>query len=340
MKYLIIGSGGVGGAIGGFLAASGEDVTFIARGTHLEKLKSCGLRLNSGIKGELTIFPVSVCEEDEFQGKADVIFVCVKGYSLDEVIPVIKRASHSNTLVIPVLNGIGTGDRIYQSLKEGFVLDGCIYIVSYISKPGVIVQSGRIFKVIFGTRKDQSVPIDKLNAVKASLCNAGIEAIISTNIESDTFIKFSFISPFACCGAFNDIKAKDMQQEGEYRQMFIDLVNEIKSLADSMGVEVGKDILFRNLKILDSLSPDDTASMQKDIKAGKNIEAEELLFKVVRLSEKYNINLPKYRVIADSFGYKYRVHGKIVAGKDPGSVEASYYECDNKECKKIFIRKN
>ncbi len=43
MKYLIAGTGGTGAAIGAFLASEGKDVTFIARGAHLEAMKKNGL---------------------------------------------------------------------------------------------------------------------------------------------------------------------------------------------------------------------------------------------------------------------------------------------------------
>jgi 2-dehydropantoate 2-reductase len=304
MKYLVIGTGGVGGSIGGFLAANGEDVTFIARGSHLEKLSSEGLKIDSGIKGNVNIFPVKACEKDKFEDKADVIFVCVKGYSLNDIIPLIERAAHSNTLVIPVLNGIGTGDKIYQLFKEGFTIDGCIYIVAYINAPGEIVQSGSIFKVVFGPRKNQEVPLELLNAVKSSLKSTGIEAIISSNIERDTFTKFSFISPFAACGAYYDITAGDMQKTGVYRQTFIELITEIKSIAQAVGISFDIDLVGANLKILDSLKEDTTASLQKDIKADKTAEIEELFFQVVRLSEKLNIDVPRYKIIAEKFGYK------------------------------------
>lgn len=77
MKYLIVGTGGVGGSIAGFLALAGKDVTCIARGRHLEAIRRNGLHLKSDLKGEHYL-PVTACTSEEFEGKADVIFVCVK----------------------------------------------------------------------------------------------------------------------------------------------------------------------------------------------------------------------------------------------------------------------
>ena len=117
MKYLIAGTGGVGGSIAGFLSLAGKDVTCIARGAHLQAIQTNGLKLKSDLKGEHTLaIPATTAEE--FNGKADVIFVCVKGYSVDSITELIKRAAHDKTIVIPILNVYGTGPRI-QRLVPG-----------------------------------------------------------------------------------------------------------------------------------------------------------------------------------------------------------------------------
>jgi 2-dehydropantoate 2-reductase len=82
MKYLIAGTGGVGGSIAGFLSLAGKDVTCIARGAHLQSIQTNGLKLKSDLKGEHTL-QIKATTAEEFKGKADVIFVCVKGYSVD-----------------------------------------------------------------------------------------------------------------------------------------------------------------------------------------------------------------------------------------------------------------
>ena len=58
MKYLVIGAGGTGGCIGGYLADAGRDVTLIARGKHLEAIRRDGLVLHGARRGELRVPPV------------------------------------------------------------------------------------------------------------------------------------------------------------------------------------------------------------------------------------------------------------------------------------------
>ena len=135
MKYLIAGTGGVGGSIAGFLSLAGKDVTCIARGAHLQSIQTNGLKLKSDLKGEHTL-QIKATTAEEFKGKADVIFVCVKGYSVDSITELIKRASHEKTVVIPILNVYGTGPRIQRLVPGVTVLDGCIYIVGFVSGTG------------------------------------------------------------------------------------------------------------------------------------------------------------------------------------------------------------
>ena len=139
MKYLVVGTGGVGGSIAGFLALAGKDVTCIARGKHLEAIRRNGLHLKSDLKGE-HFLPVKACTAEAFEGKADVIFVCVKGYSIDSIKEVLEHASTPDTLVIPILNVYGTGPRIGRLVPSVHVLDGCIYIVGFVSGEGEITS--------------------------------------------------------------------------------------------------------------------------------------------------------------------------------------------------------
>lgn len=304
MKFLIIGTGGTGGCIGGFLASSGYDVTLIARGVHLEKIKESGLRIKSDIKGDICIKNIKACTSEQYNDKADVIFVCVKSYSLEEIIPLLKKAASKDTIVIPILNGTGTGEKLSRKFNNAYILDGCIYIAGFVSAPGEITQLGDIFRVVYGPIGNQQVPYEKLEEVKAALTSAGINTVVSENIKRDTFRKFSFISTFAACGAYYNINAGEMNSNAEYKNTFIQLVKEFEVVADAMGIVFDVDILETNIKILESLESEATASMQKDLAAGKQTELDGLIFEIVRLAKKYGVNVPVYKKIAASFGYK------------------------------------
>lgn len=303
MKYLIIGSGGTGGSIGGFLAMHGHDVTFISRGANLAAFNEKGLELKSGIKGNQLIKTINFVSEEAYQDKADVIFVCVKGYSVASIIEVIKNASHKDTLVIPIMNGYNMGRLISKEINTGHVIEGCIYISAFIESPGTIVQLGQLFKLVFGQKKNQSISKTLLEHVERDLSESGIVSLRSDNIERDTFKKFSFISAYAACGAYYDISAGEMQSQGNYRESFIVLCQEIEAIGKALGLELDVDIVETNLEILHSLTADTTASMQKDMKAGKAFEMDALVFESLRMAERLGVEAPHYKKIAHHFNF-------------------------------------
>lgn len=302
MKYVIIGAGGTGGAIGGFLARAGKDATLIARGVHLAAMQANGLRFETP-DGNDTV-PVKACTMDEYRDTPDVIFVCVKGYSLEETVPFIRRIAGPHTVVIPVLNIYGTGGRLQTLLPEIAVTDGCIYIAAQIKEPGTILMSGKIFRVVYGLRKGTSpetvaalMPI--LETVRSDLEAAGITPLLSSRIEKDALQKFFFVSPMAALGTCRDITSAAVQVPGEMRDTFISLIQEVKALSDAMDASLPDNIVDINLKIMDDLAPDATASMQRDIKAGKPSEVDGLVYEVVRLGQKYGVPVPVYAELAE-----------------------------------------
>lgn len=298
-----MGAGGTGGCIGGLLASNNNDVSFIARGKNLEQLKQKGIKLKTGVKGEIYLPKIKAFSAEEYMDKADVIFVCVKTYSIDDVIPLIKKASHENTIIIPTANGFGIGEKISQKIDTAHVLDGCIYVSAFIDSPGSVTQLGKIIRVVFGVREGDSVDLHLLNGIRDTLCSCGIDAVVSDNIRRDTFKKFTFISSFASCGAYYNINAGEMQKEGKYRDTFRNLCEEIKQIGDKLELGLDIDITETNLNLLDSFPPDTTASMQKDMKEGKMTEMDGLVFEVVRLGEKLGVEVPVYSAIAKHFGY-------------------------------------
>lgn len=299
-KYLIVGTGGVGGSIAGFLALAGEDVTCIARGAHLEAIRRQGLHLKSDLKGD-HFLPVQACTAEEYGEKADVIFVCVKGYSIDSIQALLEKAAHRDTLVIPILNVYGTGPRIGRLAPNATVLDGCIYIVGFVSAPGEITQMGKIFRLVFGARPAQGIAPDRLEAVAEVLRAAGIKVDLSDDINRDTFIKWAFISAMACTGAYHDVPMGPLQQAGKERDTFIGLSRESAEIGRRMGILYPEDPIAYNLRIIDKLDPESTASLQKDLARGHESEIEGLLFQMMELGSQLQVDMPTYRQVARKF---------------------------------------
>lgn len=296
MKYLVIGAGGTGGSIGAYMTEAGKDVTLIARGAHLKKMQEEGLRMETTKKGNYVVNPVRASDMEHYDEQPDVIFVCVKGYSLEDTIPFIKRVAKASAIVIPILNLYGTGGRMQEKLPELLVTDGCIYIAAEIREPGTIWQNGDIFRVVYGVRKKEELRPELFEVAK-DLKESGIDAVLSDNIQRDALQKFAYVSPMAACGLYYHVSAGEVQKTGEPRDTFVKLMREIDALAVAMGVPFLADIVATNLRILDSLNPTASTSMQRDIYAGKSSEIDGLIYEVVRMGKKHGVPTPTYEMV-------------------------------------------
>lgn len=298
MKYLIIGAGGTGGVTGYYMKKAGKDVTLIARGEHLKAIREQGLTLEKmWDKTEETI-TIPATDMEHYTDHPDVIFVCVKGYSLDETIPFIRRISKKTTIVIPVLNIYGTGGKMQKQLPELLVTDGCIYVSANIKESGRLLQHGQILRIVFGVR-DKAEFRPELREIQKDLCDSNIDGILSENIRCEALEKFSYVSPIGAAGLYYHATAADFQKEGEARELFKTMIREIATLAEAMGIPFQKDMVDVNLKILSNLALEATTSMQRDIMEGKQSEIDGLVYEVVRMGEKYHVPVPAYEKVAE-----------------------------------------
>ena len=137
---------------------------------------------------------IPATDMEHYAEHPDVIFVCVKGYSLQETIPFIKRIARKNTIVIPVLNIYGTGGKMQKELPDLLVTDGCIYVSANIKEPGKLLQHGQILHIVFGVR-DKAEFRPELKEIQKDLCDSHIDGTLSENIRREALEKFSYVSP-------------------------------------------------------------------------------------------------------------------------------------------------
>lgn len=309
MKYAIIGAGGSGGILGFYMTKADRDVTLIARGRHLAAMQEKGLAVEKMWDGTTEIIPVKAMDMEHYDEQPDVVLVCVKGYSLEDTIPFIQRVAKPSTIVIPVLNIYGTGAKMQEQLPKLLVTDGCIYVSANIKEPGVLIQHGRILRVVYGVRNmsTQKVNIkraheemlDALKNIKKDFDDSGIDGVLSENIQRDALEKFSYVSPIGAAGLYYHATAADFQREGKQREAFKTMIREIAALAEAMGVPFERDMVEVNLKILSSLAPEATTSMQRDVMEGKDSEIDGLVYEVVRMGERYHVPVPMYAKVAE-----------------------------------------
>ncbi len=302
MRYCVIGAGAVGASVAAAMTKAGFTVDVIARGEKLNVMKLCGIQVVRGAESE-TVCPVHAFAEETYQAQPDVIFVSVKGYSLESILPLLRRISTPKTVVIPLLNIYGTGGRLQKELPQSLVTDGCIYIAASMPSPAVVERQGEIFRIVFGVReKSEYRPI--LKQIETDLEKSGITPILSDHIRRDALKKYAYVSPMAAAGLYFDADAAVFQKPGEPRDTFVMLMREMDALSRAMNAAFDMDIVQTNLDILDALSPDASTSMQRDIREGHKSEIDGLVFEPVRMGRQYGVPTPCYAKIAKHFGFE------------------------------------
>ena len=280
------------------MTKAGKDVTLIARGRHLAAMQESGLAVEKMWDGTTETIPVKAADMDHYSERPDVILVCVKGYSLEDTIPFIQRVANPSTIVIPVLNIYGTGAKMQEKLPNLLVTDGCIYVSANIKEPGVLIQHGKILRVVYGVREKEEYD-PRLEEIKQDFDVSGIDGVLSENIRRDALEKFSYVSPIGAAGLYYHATAADFQREGKQREAFKTMIREIAALAEAMGVPFERDMVEVNLKILSSLAPEATTSMQRDVMDGKSSEIDGLVYEVVCMGERYHVPMPMYEKVAE-----------------------------------------
>ena len=299
MKFCIFGAGGTGGTLAAYLAMAGNDVTIVARGAHLAAIQAQGLTLQTNHRGTVQVAGIKACTAENYDDVPDVLFVCVKYYNIEDAIAFAKAKMTPQTLIVPVLNVFGTGGVMQAQLPELTCLDGCIYVMSEIKEPGVIYQSDKMLRVIYGYRPQQEQKLlETAQNLEKVLNEADIKGHFSDNIIRDALQKFAFVSPAAAAGAYLAVTSEKFQQPGEARDLFSGLIKEVESLGGAMGVTFKQDLTEVGLKIMDALKAGSTMSMQRDIQKGRQSEFAGLVDRVVSLGHEYGVAVPLYEKIS------------------------------------------
>ena len=294
MRFVILGSGGIGGFFGARLALAGEDVWFVARGNHLAEMKRHGLRVNSTV-GNFTVPPGAMTDDVASIGAADVVLFCVKSYDTEFAARQLKPILRDGSLVIPLQNGVDNEDKIRKSISLGDVYGGVAYISSRITGPGEITEVGGFQRIVFGPQG----PVINSNAASAheAFLRAGIKSQLQDDITKELWKKLIFIASMGSLTALSRLTHGEILANQRMLSLMFDAMREVQAVAWKLGVEVEPVDEPRVLEGLKRFSDDTRSSMYFDLAAGKPMEIEALNGTVVRLGEQLGVPTPIHRVI-------------------------------------------
>ena len=297
MRIAVIGAGAVGGYFGGCLARTGEEVFFIARGAHLAALRQQGLRIDSP-KGDFVVYPVQATEDASEVGTVDAVVVGVKAWQVSEAARAIRPLVGPETVVVPLQNGVEAPARLTEVLGDGPALGGTCRIISRLAAPGHVIHIGAEPYVAFGELDNR--PNEQAKRLRAVFEQAGVKAEIPADIQVAMWKKFVFICSISGVGAVTRVPFGILRSLPETRRMMEQAMQEIEAVARARNIRLPSNVTPETLSFIDQLPPDGTASMQRDIMAGRPSELETQNGAVVRLGRRADVAVPLHTFIYHS----------------------------------------
>lgn len=293
MKIAIIGTGGVGGYFGGKLAKAGHDVTFLARGQHLQAIQQNGLTVNS-INGNFVVQPAQATSNITSIGVCDLIIIAVKAWQINEIGPELSAISDKHTMILPLQNGIMATRELQSFVAPSCVLSGLCRIISLIEAPGIISHLGVEPTILFGETNYTSS--NRTQLLESIFNKAGIKAHIAKDIEAEIWKKFI---PICVSGLLAVTRANygEIRDQQELHQLMTELINEIYTLSQAAGISIQSDFPHRAIEFINSFPANSTSSLTRDVLANKPSEIEYQNGTVVKLGQQYGISTPINRFV-------------------------------------------
>jgi 2-dehydropantoate 2-reductase len=297
MRIVIFGSGSVGGYFGGCLARAGVEVVFIARGEHLRALQRHGLRVDSP-QGDFVVHPVRATDDATQAGPADVVILGVKTWQVADAAAAMRPLLGPETFVVPLQNGVETPGQLAAALGVDRVVGGLCRIICLLVGPGHVRHVGGTPAIAVGELDRR--PSDRTERLRLTFERAGVVVKIAPDIHVALWEKFLFLAPWSGLGALARAPLGTLLRVPQTRQVLEAAMAEIAAVARARGVALDDDVVARHMRFLEATPAEATASMQRDIIAGRPSELESQSGAVVRLGREAGVPTPVHAFIYGS----------------------------------------
>lgn len=298
MKIAVVGAGSIGGYLGGFLAAAGDDVTFIARGANLEAISRNGMKVVTEDGREVLAKNVRVFSKMSEAGPHDVVFLTVKAHQVAAVAGDLHHLCHAGTSIVTMQNGIpwwyfqrhggqydGTpvvaadpDGSIARAVDPARIIGTVVYPAAVLEAPGVVhVVEGKRFAL--GELDGATTP--RIQAIAARLVAAGFKAPISDNLRAEIWLKLIGNLAFNPISALTHATLEGLTRYPLTRELSVQMMTEGEAIATKLGITMRVGIEKR-IAGAERVGAHKT-SMLQDVEHGRPLELEALVGAVIEL---------------------------------------------------------
>ena len=292
MRFAVFGAGGLGGYYGARLAQAGHAVSFVARGKQLEAMRAKGLRVLSPL-GDLHLERPRVSSDPLELGEVDCVIVAVKSWQVVEAAHAMKPLLGPDTTVLPFLNGVEAPDQLAEVLGAERVLGGLSKVFAMVEAPGVIRHANAGAFVELGELGGEPTP--RARELHEAFAGAGVEAKLSGDIRGALWAKLVAVTSWAGLGALSRSAMGTLRTYPETRALIDRAMTEGIAVGIARGHDLGRGFKDELWRFYDALPVGATASMQRDILAGRPSELDAWNGAVVRFGAEAGLDTPVHR---------------------------------------------
>ena len=289
MRFAIVGAGGLGGYYGARLAEAGHEVAFIARGAHLDAIRKNGLKVFSPL-GDTHLNDVVATNDPRDVGLVDVIVVAVKTWQIADAARAMQPMIKADTIVVPFLNGVEAPDELASIVGAEHVVGGLSKVFSLVEAPGVVRHFNPGAYVEIGELGGGlSERVEKLRAAFES---AGSQANSSADIRTELWKKLLTVSSWAGLGALSRSPMGVLRRLPETHALIDRAMDEGIAVGARRGHPIAADYKRELWTFYEAMPADATASMQRDLMAGKPSELDAWNGAIVRFGLETGVDTP------------------------------------------------
>ncbi|WP_245713777.1 ketopantoate reductase family protein [Nocardia vaccinii] len=295
MRITVFGAGGIGLYFAGMLARAGHQVTVVGREETVEAA-AAGPLLVSRAGEESSIPDVQVVTELRPGGDpADLVIVAVKAWQVRDVAEALEPVVGPETTILPLQNGVEAASDLAAVLGAERVLGCTCVVIAERVGPWSVRCLGAHAAVEIGALTPDSA--ERVESVEEALTPAGITVTRTNDIEATLWRKLMLISSYGGVGALARRPVGIVSTEPETVALVRAAMVEVLEVARARGIALDEHDVDQMMKIYAGFGPETTASMQRDLAAGRPSELHYQSGAVVRFGRAAGVATPIHQTI-------------------------------------------
>jgi len=292
--FAIMGSGGMGGYIGAKLTQAGYEVSFIARGAHLEAMKNNGLKIE-GPDEAFVIDPIQATSDPRDIGPVDFVIFCVKLWDTEAAGEQCRDLVGPNTAVLSMQNGVDAEPILSGILGSQHVMGATSEIGANIIEPGLVRRFTPFAAIRFGEfdqhRSKRSIQFSE------AITAAGLSAEHVDSISLTIWDKFLWLVGASALNCVTRQPFGPVREDPDTRALLRQIMEEVMSVANAKGISLTNENIEARLDYIDNLPGQAKVSMALDLERGNRLELPWLSGTAIRMGRELNVPTPANNVI-------------------------------------------